>query len=274
MSVGACLTLYCVWIFLASILGGGLPIFGKIKHTALQTLLSFIGGLMLGVALLHMLPHSARTVGIENATVGALVGLLAMFFLIRIFHFHQHEAPGDQPHSHDADCTLHHQHEPSDHWLSWIGIAIGLAIHTLIDGVALAASVQQEAGDGVMLLGFGTFLAVMLHKPLDALSITTVMTAGGWSKRSAMVVNAAFASMCPIGALLFFYAGPVITDADSYVGLALGFSAGVFLCISLADLLPEVQFHHHDRLKLSAAMLSGVFLAYILESDLMSMLAP
>jgi hypothetical protein len=42
----------------------------------------------------------------------------------------------------------------------------------------------------------------------------------------------------------------------------------------LADLLPEVQFHRHDRLILSAALLGGVFLAYVLESDLMSMLAP
>jgi len=274
MTVGACLTLYCVFVFLASMLGGGLPIFAKIKHTALQVLLSFIGGLMLGVALLHMLPHAARMVGIERATGGALIGLLAMFFLIRIFHFHQHEAPGEQPHAHDADCTLHQHDETVDRRLSWVGIAVGLAIHTLIDGVALAASVQREADDGVFLLGFGTFLAIMLHKPLDALMITTVMASGGWSKRSSMIVNAAFASMCPVGALLFFYAGPIVGGAEAYVGLALGFSAGVFLCISLADLLPEVQFHRHDRLILSAALLGGVFLAYVLESDLMSMLAP
>lgn len=272
MTVGVCLTLYCLWICLASVLGGSLPIFGKIKHTTLQMLLSFIGGLMLGVALLHMLPHAAANVGMREASTGALVGLLVTFFLIRIFHFHQHEAPGEQPHAHDADCTLHHHHEPKDHWLSWVGIAIGLAIHTLIDGVALAASVQQEADDDVMLKGMGTFLAVLLHKPLDALSITTVMRAGGWSTRSSLLVNAAFASMCPVGAMLFLYGGPTLADAETYVGLALGFAAGVFLCISLADLLPEVQFHHHDRLKLSAAMLGGVFLAYVLESDLAALL--
>jgi zinc and cadmium transporter len=46
------------------------------------------------------------------------------------------------------------------------------------------------------------------------------------------------------------------------MGMALGFSAGAFLCISLSDLLPEVQFHHHDRGKLSASLLLGVALAY------------
>ena len=137
MSVGACLALYGCWIFLASMLGGSMPVFGQIKHAQLQMLLSFIGGLMLGVALLHMLPHAALMIGIQAATEGALVGLIVMFFLIRIFHFHRHEAPGEQPHAHDADCTLHH-HGGS---MSWIGIAVGLSIHTLIDGIALAASV-------------------------------------------------------------------------------------------------------------------------------------
>ena len=42
---------------------------------------------------------------------------------------------------------------------------------------------------------------------------------------------------------------------------ALAFSAGVFLCISLSDLLPEVQFHSHDMWMLSGALLTGVGLA-------------
>jgi zinc and cadmium transporter len=39
---------------------------------------------------------------------------------------------------------------------------------------------------------------------------------------------------------------------------ALAFSAGTFLCIALSDLLPELQFHSHDRFKLSVALLAGV----------------
>ena len=46
------------------------------------------------------------------------------------------------------------------------------------------------------------------------------------------------------------------------VGCSLAFSAGVFLCISLGDLLPEVEFHSHDRLKLSLTLLLGIALAW------------
>ena len=37
----------------------------------------------------------------------------------------------------------------------------------------------------------------------------------------------------------------------------LAFSAGTFLCIALSDLLPELQFHAHDRWPLSMALLGG-----------------
>ena len=46
------------------------------------------------------------------------------------------------------------------------------------------------------------------------------------------------------------------------IGLSLGFAAGVFMCIALADILPELQFHRHDRMKLSAALMLGVLFAY------------
>ena len=49
------------------------------------------------------------------------------------------------------------------------------------------------------------------------------------------------------------------------LGIALAFSAGVFLCISLGDLLPEVHFHSHDRLQLSMMLLLGVLIAMGIE---------
>ena len=106
----------------------------------------------------------------------------------------------------------------------------------------------------------GTFLAILLHKPLDALSITSLMAAGGWSVRRRQLVNAGFAMMCPIGAFLAFFGLNLMPD--NLVGWALGFAAGCFLCISLGDLLPELHFHAHDRVKLSVLLLLGVLLAY------------
>ena len=36
----------------------------------------------------------------------------------------------------------------------------------------------------------------------------------------------------------------------------------MFVCIALSDLLPEVQFHAHDRVPLSLSLLVGLLLAW------------
>ena len=248
MQPAVLIPLYCLLIVGASLAGGVLPSVVELTHTRMQLIVSFVAGLMLGVALFHMLPHAARDTRSLDQAVGWMVfGLLGMFFLIRAFHFHQHEVDDHGP--------------GHGHRLSWVGVAIGLSLHTAIDGVALAASVMAEKREGhALLFGLGTFIAILLHKPLDALAITSLMKASGWNRRLRHMVNAAFALMCPLGAALFYFG--VGMDRSVAVGCALALSAGVFLCIALADLLPEVQFHKHDRIKLSAALILGVVLAY------------
>ncbi len=263
------LTIYCLLIVAASLVGGWLPSVIRLTHNRLQLMVSFVGGLMLGVSLLHLLPHGVYFAGsLDRAVWWMLVGLLVTFFLIRLFQFHQH---GAAEHAANEDAR-HHQH---GHWstadvghasgmlshrMGWVGIFIGLSLHTLIDGVAVGATLSAEAHGGVWLPGLGVFLVVLLHKPLDALSVTSVMAASGWSVRSRQSVNAAFALMCPLGAAMVVVGAGL--GAGALIGCAMAFSAGTFLCISLGDLLPEVQFHKHDRLKLSAVLLAGIAVAY------------
>lgn len=256
MKPGLLILLYCALIAAGSMLGGWLPSRLRLTHARMQVVVSFVAGLMLGVAIFHMLPHAnAFTATLDQAVGWMMAGLLIMFFLIRAFHFHSHDHP---PSPDGLRRASDHDHAHASQ-LSWIGIAVGLTIHTVIDGVALGAAVLAESEEELMVAGVGTFLAVLLHKPLDAFSITSLMKAGGSTTKKQLLVNLAFALMCPLGALLFFYG---VGEPGRAVGCALAFSAGVFLCISLGDLLPEVQFHSHDRLKLSLALLLGVALAY------------
>lgn len=282
------LVLYCLAICLASLAGGFAPVMLRLTHRRLQVIISLVAGLMLGVGLFHMLPHAIHETGsVDRGVWWMMIGMLTMFFLLRAFHFHQHgsvESDGEtqshghhhhdhdhgHDHAHDHDHDHRHDHPqpmatPS-HPFSWLGIAFGLAIHTLIDGVALATSVQADAamkGANPWILGLPAFAAILLHKPLDAASITSLMAAGGWPPAARHLINGAFALMVPVGALCFLFGiGLFESQQHAVVGCALAFSAGVFLCIALGDLLPEIEFHAHDRLLLSVALLSGVALAY------------
>lgn len=282
MTIVPLLFTYCVVIVVASMAGGWLPSLVRMTHLRTQLLMSFVAGLMLGIATLHLLPHASVELGSAGkAGAATLAGILLMFLLIRLFHVHQHDAPAietdatDQlshDHIHATTCDHDHDHDhahnDANKRLGWLGMLFGLGLHTLIDGVALAASVVADAQHGAWLplAGVGTFLAVALHKPLDAFAITSVMQKGGWSAKQQACVNLTFSLACPIGAALFFFGVNQVSGGSDLLGWGLAVSAGFFICISLADLLPEVAFHDHDRVKLTAALLIGVALAVAVES--------
>lgn len=270
------LGIYCTVIVFSSLLGGWLPSLIRLTHTRMETLISFVGGLMLGIGVFHLLPHAIAEMGsTDRAVWWMMAGVITLFFLLRTFHFHQHgsvelDEDEETDQAHDHDCDHHHAHahvhsHTHSHKLSWVGIALGLGLHTLIDGLALGASIIAEQQHEVFLslFGVGTFLAITLHKPLDAVSITSLMAAGGWSSGWRNAVNIGFAMMCPLGALLFFLGVQQFSENQSVIiGCALAFSAGVFICISLGDLLPEMEFHSHNRFRLSFVLLLGIALAY------------
>ncbi|MBX3436969.1 MAG: ZIP family metal transporter, partial [Planctomycetaceae bacterium] len=230
------LAIYCVLIVAFSLAGGWLPSVVRLTHARMQGMISFVGGLMLGIGLFHLLPHALQTSSVGTSMNYMLFGILTMFFLMRAFHVHHHgplelpdrsgtvvadsyrhklqranrtSEPGHGPAGHDHDHDHAHPHHGPEcrpgghtphhhshvHKLSWLGIALGLALHTIIDGMLLGASVRADAdrATSVFLYGLGTFLAVALHKPLDAVSITSLMAAAGWSSGWRTAVNAAFA---------------------------------------------------------------------------------
>ncbi len=298
------LAIYSIFIVAASLLGGWLPRLVTLTQRNMQLLMCLVAGLMLGVAILHLMPHAFVFTGsIDTTAYGMLAGLLIMWALVRLFHFHQHvavdehgrieavecghdHAHGHEHHEHDHAHDHDHQHarevapalhqigekyEPLAtpqkkplHKYSWLGVAFGLGLHTLIDGVAVGAAVLAEADHGGVwpLLGVGVFLAVMLHKPMDSLAITALMHATGWSGKSQTIVNLCFAAMAPLGAFTVLASSQFLEQNNLLIGGALAFSAGVFLWISLGDLLPDVHFHSNDAPKFAAALLLGVLIAW------------
>ena len=58
MSPTVLLVIYCLAIPLGSLAGGWIPLVVRLTHTRLQLAMSFVSGAMLGVGLLHLLPHA------------------------------------------------------------------------------------------------------------------------------------------------------------------------------------------------------------------------
>ncbi|MEY4832648.1 MAG: hypothetical protein RL527_861 [Planctomycetota bacterium] len=248
----------------------------RLAHTPLQLVLSAVSGMILGIVFFHLLPHALGTHGggaePMDVMLWALIGFMALFVLERFapFHAHEHGAGGDCgggscghvahtcDHEHDHAPHAHadaHTHAPR---LGWMGALLGLTVHSLMEGVALAASVQAESSAG-WLAGLGTLLVIVAHKPFDAMTLAALLRQDRVDAGKAVVIQVLFSLVMPLGAFLFM-AG--VRHDPQVTALALAFSGGVFLCIACSDLLPEVQFHRHDRLKLTAALVGGILLAW------------
>lgn len=255
----------------AAYAGGSSLSFLSMGHRRMQVLLSLTGGVLLGVGLLHLLPHAFIQLDrqIDTTMQWVLAGFFFMFLLERAFHGHSHHtADGvDAGHEHEHE----HEHGPAEthavarggRW-AWCGAFAGLTLHSLADGAALAASVRADGEHGAgWLAGFATFLAVLLHKPFDAAIIGTLMLNAGVSGRGRRIANGLYALVVPVGAMAFLGSLRVFGgQQETILGVAMALAAGAFLCIAAADLLPEVQFHSHDRLLLTSSLALGLAIAW------------
>src|SRR5436305_1557512 len=107
---------YSGLIFLTAFLGGAIPLMiPGVKDESLKLFVSLGAGLLLGMALMHMLPESAKLVP-DSFGIWFLVGFCLLFVLERFVMVHACEEHG---------CDYH-----------TIGIAafVGLTVHGLIEG--------------------------------------------------------------------------------------------------------------------------------------------
>jgi ZIP family zinc transporter/zinc and cadmium transporter len=173
--------------------------------------LAFGAGFMLAVAVLGVLPVVLE--GSPNAALYVLAGYFAV-------HLAQHVLT---PHFHFGEET--HRLTPS----AGLSALLGLTLHTFFDGVAIASGFLVSSRLGILL-----FLAVLLHKLPEGVTIASVMVAGGQSRARAVAGAAVLGGATILGVLLTEQVAPLAKH-----GLAL--AGGVTLYVAASNLVPEFQ---------------------------------
>ncbi len=258
MSAAQSLALYASAILVGALAGGALPLVGTARRS--DVLLSFSAGVMLGAAFFHMLPEAAEEAGL-SALPFVVVGFLFLFLLERFVLVHVCAEPGPA-----AEAALHPHGSPGHDEAAvtgcdvhTIGLAafVGLSLHTIIDGFALGAASSDKA------LGFFVFLAILAHKVPSSFSLSAILRAEGYSRRRALLMNAAFSLMVPLGAALYLGLRSVV-HTPSFTAFALAASCGTFLHLAFSDILPDLHRRGVPKMKLSAALLAGVAVMWAL----------
>jgi zinc and cadmium transporter len=227
-----------LWVSLSSFLGSVRVLRRRPGARGDAMLLSFAAGVLLATSFLELAPEAVeKSHGHGNVFIATLVAMIVFFFLERVLHgFHVHE---DE-----------HGHPRGPHSSRYL-ILVGDALHNFIDGVVIAASFAVSTELGVL-----TTVAVNVHEVPHEFADFGILTAGGFSVRTALMANFASGLMAVFGAFAFFSIAPGL---GGHVGWLLATTAGMFIYVAGSDLIP--QLHHHDGLRGSwvyAPFLGGV----------------
>src|SRR4029077_12584103 len=169
-------------------------------HAPLRYFVAGGAGFMLAAAFVRMLPESTH---VPHAFLFVLIGYFGV-------HLFEHTVA---PHFHFGEET--HTGAILRPAAAYLAI-LGLGVHTLFDGVAIAAGFMVAPTLGVLL-----FLAVLLHKVPEGFTVASITLASGRSRGAALLAGTALGVLTLLGA-----AGTSLL-AEAHVGYALALSAGV-----------------------------------------------
>jgi ZIP family zinc transporter/zinc and cadmium transporter len=201
---------------LAAALGNVVGAVAVVRHLRrglrlIDACIAFGAGFMLAVTVLGVLPEVLA--GSASAALYVLLGYFAVHLAQHVFtpHFHFGEE------THRLSASAGHS------------ALLGLTLHTFFDGVAIASGFLVSSRLGILL-----FLAVLLHKLPEGVTIASVMIAGGQTGGRAVGAAAVLGGATVLGVLLTDQVAPLARH-----GLAL--SAGVTLYVAASNLVPEFQ---------------------------------
>jgi zinc and cadmium transporter len=186
---------------------------------------SFAVGALLGDAFIHVIPEAfADHATPVRASLLILGGILLFFVLEKLLRHGQ------------GTLTAHHHRLAGISPIAAINV-FGDALHNFIDGVLIGASYLVSP-----VLGLSTTLAVLLHEIPQELGDFGILVNSGLGVRRAIVVNLGSASMAVAGTAMALLAGSIARDA--VVATVLPVTAGGFVYLAAADLIPDLQ---HDQ---------------------------
>jgi ZIP family zinc transporter/zinc and cadmium transporter len=213
--------------------------------TRLRYFVAAGAGFMLAAVFVRMLPEAAH---VEHAFLFVLLGYFGV-------HLFEHTVA---PHFHFGE-EVHHEAllRPSAGYLA----VLGLGVHTLFDGVAIAAGFMISPSLGVLL-----FFAVLVHKLPEGFTVASIMLASGHSRARALGAAGLLGALTILGALA------TALIAERHVGYALALSAGVTLYVAASDLIPEVN--REGGPKLGWTVFAGLVLFIVTDWLLSALHAP
>lgn len=194
----------------------------------LEPMVSLSAGVLLGTALLHLMPEALdRGLDYHDAFRWLLAGLL-VFFVLEKFSIWRHS------HHHEYDGHCHeHGFDKREAGKGGMLIVIGDSLHNFADGMLIASAFLVDVK-----LGLVTTVSVALHEIPQQTGDFLVLLNAGIRRRKAFILM----SIAGLGALLGAGIGYTLFHAiEGLLPIAIVLAASSFLYVAVADLIPHMQ---------------------------------
>ena len=235
---------------LAAAAGGVIGVvWRKSSHKTLCGLVSFAAGALLSVTMVHIVPEAAEIVG-WAAAVATTVGGAAVFYLIGQYVYYVCPA-----------CAASATEEQSGYLRLGVLLMVALAIHSTIDGLAIAAGWETAP-----LVAYLVLFAVSYHKIPEGLALVSVARLAGFSRAKALAMTILIELTTGLGAFVGIFALEALPKR--WLGITLGIVGGSFLYVVGFALVREMM--EHERRSIFAYLILGfvtiLLIGFVLES--------
>ena len=265
--------------FLAGVAGTGLgglvgALLQKNSNRAVSLLLSFAGGVMLGVVCFDLIVEAIEAqAGLLWVAFSVALGVGVTFFLnylidkktnIEVPHIDEnHPKTAD-----DLDELIHSDHLKQHYarkdsklglFVAGVVMACAIALHNVPEGMTIGAS--YASNDGVM-GSAALVLAVLIgmHNIPEGMAVSVPLISGGMKKWKAVMITAATGIPPILGALLGYLLGEI---GPLGLTVSLGFASGAMLYVVFGEILPQSILMYHSKLPAFSAI-AGILVGMLI----------
>lgn len=265
---------------IAGVVGTGLgglvgALLQKDSNRAVSLLLSFAGGVMLGVVCFDLITEAVATeVGVLTVCAAVAAGVVVIYLLN---YWIDRKTNPEVPHidanhpktADDLDELIHSDHyevhkKDSNKFALLVAgtvMACAIALHNVPEGMTIGASYAHNGG---VMGSSALVLAVLigLHNIPEGMAVSVPLISGGMNKTKAVLLTALSGAPTILGALLGYAIGDMGTLG---LALSLGFAAGAMLYVVFGEIVPQAILMYHSKLPAFSVIfgiLVGLYIIY------------
>ncbi len=213
------------------VLLSGLSVFlFKTGEKTLKLILAFGGAFLLSLTFIDIIPEI-------YSTETTLIGLFVMlgFFVQLLLDF---LTKGVEHGHHSHHTKLNQPCENKETHIGFLGIMIGICIHSFLEGMPLSSNFQNTLLKNTLLTG------IVIHNIPISIVLVSLFLHTGLRKSRAIILLIIFALSSPLGTVTSYFVGAsLITQYTHFFNYVLAVVVGIFLHISTTILFESDENH-------------------------------